>query len=688
MVCPSDEILRNLLENADRETSSTEVISHLLNCPGCQERVSAWEGQARLNAILRAADNSNVDYAIGNLSDVTPASAEAVTQVYSTPVRHIGQYELLRSIGQGGGGEVFEARHTLLRRRVAVKVMSSRHSGNEIARQRFFREMESIGQLNDPHIVHAYDAGEVDGTLYLAMELVDGENVESLARRVGPLPIAEACEIIRQAALGLQHVHESGLVHRDLKPSNLLMSKAGVKVADLGLALLNREEPLDDRLTGEHTVLGTADYMAPEQAEGSRQVDIRADIYSLGCTLFRLLSGRPPYALPELNTPMKKLWAHASMPVPDILPLRPEVPAALAAILIKLMAKQKEDRFTEPREVVEALTPFCYAVDYPSLIVPGGIAGVVGRASTIRDLTRPQSSGAASSVRSLPTEVLPPAPSRRPIMPVLVMIVGCALVALGWRGLFNGGVTPHPATNSSAHLPNAESGLVPVASGATAAETPQTVVADEATKLLWQNEFQMLPTDLAWRGRSGAGSFRLDEDLRALVVHANRSLRLIKLGSLSDEPIGRVQLGMDVNMLSDIGSFGMFLGFRETAIDQSNVVEFQTIEVLWLEKADSKRKTLVRRCLSQINRESGLISGSRNDHVSHFIPEHLEKLRLEIELQDGLLASVMLAGRPCEVLCTKSLNSQYDMSDYRGSFGVFARGATVEFSNPTYQRAR
>lgn len=687
MVCPSDEILRNLLENADRETSSTEVISHLLNCPGCQDRVSAWEGQGRLQAILHAAGDSHLEYVAASESAATPASAEAVTQVYSIPVRHIGQYELLRSIGQGGGGEVFEARHTLLRRRVAVKVLSSRHTDSEIARQRFFREMESIGQLNDPNIVHAYDAGEVDGTLYLAMELVDGENVESLARRVGPLPIADACEIIRQAALGLQHVHDVGLVHRDLKPSNLLMSKSGVKVADLGLALLNREQPTDDRLTGEHTVLGTADYMAPEQAEGSHQVDIRADIYSLGCTLFRLLSGRPPFGLPELNTPMKKLWAHASMPAPDILQQRPDVPPALAAVLARLMAKQKEDRFAEPRELVDALAPFCNTVDYPSLIAPGGIAGVVGRASTIRDLTRPQSE-AATSVRSLPTEVLPPAQPRQSIALVLVTIVSCLVVALGWRTLYNGGGTPQPVTIPSTVAPPVEPVATVAPSNVATSSTLPTTPEVGDTTLHWQNEFQMLPVDLAWRGRSGAGSFRLDEDLRALVVHANRSLRLIKLGSLPAEPVGDVRLAMDVNMLSDVGSFGVFLGFRESAIDHVNVVEFQTIEVLWLEKIDSKRKTLVRRCLSLINRESGLISGTRNDHISHLLPEHLEKLRLEIELKDAQFASVKLAGRSCDVLCAASLNSQYDQTDYRGDFGVFARGATVEFSNPTYRRAR
>ena len=231
------------------------------------------------------------------------------------------------------------------------------------------------------------------------MEFVDGLNLETLAQRIGPMEIWDACEVIRQAAQGLQHVFESDMVHRDLKPSNLLVSKSGVKIADLGLAMFDRAESaqgslrskneVDDRLTGEHTVLGTVDYMAPEQAEGSRAVDIRADMYSLGCTLFRLLVGRAPYALPENSSTMKKMVAHASDPIPDIQYFRPDVPDELATVIKRLLEKKRSKRYSEPRELVDALVPFCGVIDFPTLILspPRPPRKVVagGRSSTLRD---------------------------------------------------------------------------------------------------------------------------------------------------------------------------------------------------------------------------------------------------------------------------------------------------------------
>ena len=261
--CPSDEVLRAILEDVAQDTNSTDVISHLEMCRHCRDRISAWDLNGRLNEILDAAGNSGIAYENPNDSNPDDGS-DALTNVYGvTPIRLIGQYELMRSVGHGGVGEVFEAIHTHLRRRVAVKLLSKKNCENEANRKRFFQEMESIGRLDHPNIVHAYDAGEIEGTLYLAMEFVDGLNLEVLAQRIGPMESWDACELIRQAAVGLQHIYESGLVHRDLKPSNLLVSKSGVKIADLGLAmfsqaestqgLLNPKKKTDDRLTGEHT---------------------------------------------------------------------------------------------------------------------------------------------------------------------------------------------------------------------------------------------------------------------------------------------------------------------------------------------------------------------------------------------------------------------------------------------------
>lgn len=689
MVCPSDEILRRFLNDAEQETSSTDVMSHVITCPDCQSRISTWNEQPRLDAILQAAGNCEIDYA-NTPPDATGHGPDALTNVYGrTPLRRIGHYELLRSIGRGGGGEVFEARHTLLRRRVALKLLSQRNSVNDVARQRFFREMESIGQLDDPYIVHAYDAGEVDGTLYLAMELVDGENVESLARRLGPLPVSDACEIIRQAALGLQHVHQSGLVHRDLKPSNLLMSSNGVKIADLGLALLNRTEPLDDRLTGEHTVLGTADYMAPEQAEGSHAVDIRADIYSLGCTLFRLLAGRAPYSVPENATPLKKLWAHASEPIPDIRQLRAEIPAELAALLQTLMAKDRENRLSTPIQLADALAPFCRTLDFPSLVVPAGAVGtgVQPRSSTARDPSSPHLSGSGSSQ---PTEVQAPASARqRWAMPAISVLI-CLVVGFAWWRSQNG---TRPVENSTSQpvetsTTNSNPGASSSASQSPAAphqQRPPEPLGPLA--LQWQTAFTNAPSDINWPGRPATASWRLDEDLRALVIHANKGIRLVKLGELKGDKIGEVRLGMKADVLSDKGSFGFFLGFRQLPVDAKSAVEFQAIEILWLDKMDGKRKTLVRRCLTTIDRDNGSVNTRQNEHIACYLPENTQKITFEIVLRDDLLAHVQVAGSNCSPLYADDLNRQFSIETYRGDFGVFAKGATLEFSSPLFDRA-
>lgn len=267
----------------------------------------------------------------------------------------IGNYQLLKRIGRGGGGEVYVARHRSLERLDAVKLLAAKDAGDAQVRQRFYREMQSIGRLKHPHIVQAYDAGESDGVLYLAMELVEGPDVEKLAKRIMRMEVADACEIVRQAALGLHHIFEHGLVHRDLKPSNLLISPSGVKIADLGMALLRTSELSDQRLTGTFVILGTADYMAPEQAENARGADIRADLYSLGCTLYRLLAGHVPFAHIGRGMVLQKLQAHVHDPAPDIRTRRVDIPEPLVGILNKLLAKDRESRFAEPRELASAL---------------------------------------------------------------------------------------------------------------------------------------------------------------------------------------------------------------------------------------------------------------------------------------------------------------------------------------------
>jgi serine/threonine protein kinase/WD40 repeat protein/Leucine-rich repeat (LRR) protein len=279
-----------------------------------------------------------------------------------TPPRQLGDYELLDVIGSGGMGTVYCARHLRLGKLVALKILRAGLEEGRLLLERFKQEMHLIGRLNHPNIVTALDAREENGTLFLVMELVDGAGVDRLSA-AGPLGIADACEITRQVALGLEHAHEHRLVHRDMKPSNLILSRRGVvKIVDFGLARVN-EEQLSRGLTDAGTTMGTLDFIAPEQCEDASHADIRADIYSLGCTLFNLLTGHAPFAGPNYSTAAAKVRAHCAVPPPLVSQARPEVSAALSGIVARMMAKQPTQRFSTPGEVAEKLAPFTSGSD-------------------------------------------------------------------------------------------------------------------------------------------------------------------------------------------------------------------------------------------------------------------------------------------------------------------------------------
>lgn len=270
----------------------------------------------------------------------------------------VGQYRLVERIGSGAMGIVYRAVHRQLDREVALKVLSPSATANASYLARFQREIKVVGKLTHANIVAAHDAGLVDGVHYLTMELVRGSNLEELIQQQGPLPVPEACEIIRQAALGLQHAHEHGLVHRDMKPTNLMVTQDGlVKVLDLGLALLDPAQHDATMLTKNDELMGTLDYMAPEQAQNSR-VDIRADLYGLGATLYEMLSGRPPLESEDgsISSKLQALRVQAPSPMKG---LRPDVPDGLVELINRLLSKSPDQRPAKPAELVGLLQPFC-----------------------------------------------------------------------------------------------------------------------------------------------------------------------------------------------------------------------------------------------------------------------------------------------------------------------------------------
>lgn len=273
----------------------------------------------------------------------------------------LGNYLLLDRLGEGGMGQVFKAWHRRMERVVALKMLPPWATNSAEAVQRFQREVKAAARLSHPNVVTAYDADQAGDTHFLVMEYVEGEDLGSVVRRQGPLPVDRAVGYVIQAAQGLEYAHAQGIVHRDIKPSNLLVDRQGrVKILDLGLARFQEragptDATVDAGLTRSGQVMGTVDYMPPEQATDVRRVDHRGDIYSLGCTLFYLLTGRPVFAAEGL---VEKLVAHKQHPVPSLRQFRAGIPEGLDAVFRRMLAKRPEDRPQSMREVIAALRPF------------------------------------------------------------------------------------------------------------------------------------------------------------------------------------------------------------------------------------------------------------------------------------------------------------------------------------------
>jgi hypothetical protein len=317
------------------------------------------------------------------------AAADSPARDFLEPGTTIDEFRIESLLGHGGMGEVYLAEHTVMGNKVAVKVLPAGRSGDGDALRRFLQEVRVQARMSPhPNVAAAFHAGEYQGRYYLVMEYIPGVNLEEYVRRHGPLPWEQACALIRHVAAGLDYVHGHDIVHRDLKPSNLRLTPGGlVKILDLGLARHRPADVLntDASLTPDRAVLGTLDYMAPEQAQSARKADARSDLYSLGCTFYYLLTGKAPFAD---RVGLDKLTAHTRDAPPPVREQRPDVPEAVASVVHRLLAKKPEERYPSARVLIDVLDEERHGGEKPRLQIGAAMTGLAGHGESTTKANR------------------------------------------------------------------------------------------------------------------------------------------------------------------------------------------------------------------------------------------------------------------------------------------------------------
>lgn len=393
---PSDDDLAAFSAGKLNVVESDRIEQHLVNCEQCCQTLSGLPEDTLVVRLRNSDSDTKEDSITGSVIEQTMVYDSAkLTQAPDSDRTAFGddtsndldlpaelvdhpRYRIARLLGHGGMGDVYLAEHKVMNRMVALKVIKPQLVQNDAAVRRFHREVQAAARLHHANIVAAYDAEQAGDLHYLVMEFVDGVDLNEVLKERGELPVAEAVNLVEQAAIGLAHAHELGMVHRDIKPHNLMVTRENasesspgrvLKILDFGLANFasgttaekiekeRSESPTAASETLHHltqmgTMMGTPDYIAPEQAEDAHTADIRADIYSLGCTFYTLLTGKAPF---DSGSVLEKIKAHNETPPPPISDLRDDVPPAVAGVLNKMMAKSAADRYQTPQELIAAL---------------------------------------------------------------------------------------------------------------------------------------------------------------------------------------------------------------------------------------------------------------------------------------------------------------------------------------------
>jgi serine/threonine protein kinase len=422
---PDPEQLRNFRLGLLPAADSVTIRAHLDGCADCQSRSDLLAGATQPVALEGATSAEPV-------RQTRPATAASTGEMPKIPpeLADHARYRILQLLGAGGMGRVYLAEHRVMERLVALKVIKRSLTDEPAAVERFHREVKAAARLTHPNIVAAHDAERAGDLHFLVMEYVEGADLAAWVAQHGPLPPTEACEYIRQAAHGLAHAHERGMIHRDVKPANLMRTSDGrIKILDFGLARFGRDAAAG--LTNTGAVMGTPDYIAPEQAMDSRAVDHRVDIYSLGCTLYFLLTGRPPY---DGGSAMEKLFAHIEGAYKPLAAVRPDLPIGLSDVVGHMMALAPEGRYATAIETAEALAAFCAVADAVPVVadateseVPWVAVAEDPSASEVRNRL-PESLPVGLPVGNSPIELRTPLPP----MTKFALTLGLLILPCSW----------------------------------------------------------------------------------------------------------------------------------------------------------------------------------------------------------------------------------------------------------------
>ena len=646
--CPTDDQLLAFIPGELAPETEASVSAHLESCPTCQSRLTTLRHRSRTEKAVEPTSPPAAALPSPALpAKDTDAPTMPMPQQRARMPSRIGQYQLLKQIGRGGMGLVYLARHVRLGRTVALKLLPGLHLSDESAVVRLQREIAAAGRLQHPNIVFATDANEDHGIDYLVMEHIEGIDVGRLVAAVGPLPCPAACEIVRQAALGLAHIHSCNLVHRDLKPSNLMLASDGVvKILDLGLARLREGlTESEESATQSGYLLGTADYVSPEQLHSPHDADVRSDLYSLGCTFYKLLTGRPPFSGSEHSSLAKKFDAHRYAAHTPIREQRPEAAPEIDEILAKLLAKDPRDRLQEPVELAALLAPLATGADLRALYEQVGPQADLDDPRLPTPSQTPQPANASTHPQGrTPTPMAIALPRRRR----LALMIGAGLITT--------------AIAAAVGVYGASAGLrrpreLPAAPPVAAAPTPGG---------RWH------PLVLPFTNETERDVFMVDPKLDRITCVPDH-VELLQLGTLHP---GTGMIRAEIELPQHMCDGGFFFGYHRN--DSPDGAQAETLLVFLQPPNRSGEKRPARLYHGQYYFRPADDYVNRATRMEQIEDKPIRKYRLEISYTPEGIQAIRVDGHAFPAILQSQIKGQQiDPQRLWGTWGIFANRGTV-----------